>query len=244
MVHTTKGIVLRTTAYGETSVILSVYTELFGLQSYLVNGVRTNKKNNSKNSLFQPSAIIDLEVYHNEFKNLQRIRDAKWHYMYQQIMFNVFCNTIALFMVEVLQKTIRQPEQNQDLFNFIEDSFTELDKASGKSLLNYPLYFLTHLTGLFGFTIQDNYSAQRPYLDLKDGNFLPELPEHPYFLDAASSAAISEIMKVMHPRELVDIHINNHLRRQLTEALLQFYALHIPDFGNMRSLAILQEVMS
>lgn len=244
MVHTTKGIVLRTTAYGETSVIVSVYTEMFGLQSYLVNGVRTNKKTNSKSSLFQPSAIIDLEVYHNEFKNLQRIKDAKWHYFYQQIMFNVFSNTIALFMVEVLQKTIRQPEQNQDLFNFIEDAFTELDKASGKALLNYPLYFLTHLTGLFGFTIHDNHSPHLPFLDLKDGNFVAAQPDHPYFLDAASSASISEIMKVMHPRELTDIQINNHLRRQLTEALLQFYALHIPEFGNIRSLAILQEVMA
>ena len=42
MVHKTKGIVLRTVKYGETSVIVTILTELFGLQSYLVNGVRTS----------------------------------------------------------------------------------------------------------------------------------------------------------------------------------------------------------
>lgn len=243
MVHTTKGIVLRTTAYGETSVIASVYTERFGLQSYLVNGVRSNKNNNAKSSLYQPSAILDLEVYHNEFKNLQRIREARWHYMYQQLMFNVFCNTISLFMVEVLQKTIREPEQNQDLFDFIEDAFIELDRSSGKALLNYPLFFLTHLMGLFGFTIHDNYSAQRPFLDLKDGKFISDQPDHPYYLDAQKSAGISEIMKARHPQELSEISLNNQLRRELIEAMLQFYTLHIPDFGSIRSLPILRAIM-
>ncbi|MFT3936946.1 MAG: recombination protein O N-terminal domain-containing protein [Chitinophagaceae bacterium] len=59
-IHHTKGIVLRTVKYGETSVIASIYTELFGLQSYLVNGVRTSsKKGPGKASLFQPGSILD-----------------------------------------------------------------------------------------------------------------------------------------------------------------------------------------
>ena len=44
MVHKTKGIILRSVKYGETSLIVTAFTELFGLQSYLVNGVRTVSK--------------------------------------------------------------------------------------------------------------------------------------------------------------------------------------------------------
>ncbi|WP_315819946.1 DNA repair protein RecO [Paraflavitalea speifideaquila] len=44
MIHSTKGVVLKTVKYGETSVIVTIYTELFGIQSYLVNGVRTSTK--------------------------------------------------------------------------------------------------------------------------------------------------------------------------------------------------------
>lgn len=244
MVHATKGIVIRTTAYGETSLIVAIYTEKFGLQSYLVNGARSSKKSNTRHTLFQPAAILDMVVYHNELKNLQRIKEVRWHHLYQNILFSVFCNTIALFMVEILQKTIKQPEHNPDLYNFIEDALLALDQAGGKVLLNFPLYFIIHLTGLFGFTIQDNHSPQRPFLDLRDGNFIAEIPQHPYYLDAPKSAGISEIMKALHPSELSDISLNNQLRRQLTEAMLQFYALHIPDFGQVRSLSILQEVMA
>jgi len=40
MLHSTAGIVLRNIKYGETSVVVTIFTELFGVQSYLINGVR------------------------------------------------------------------------------------------------------------------------------------------------------------------------------------------------------------
>ena len=84
--HKTKGIVLRTVKYGDTSLIVTIFTELFGLQSYIVSGVRTStKKGTGKANLFQPTAILDLVVYHNELKHLNRIKEFKWHYLYQHI---------------------------------------------------------------------------------------------------------------------------------------------------------------
>jgi DNA repair protein RecO (recombination protein O) len=81
--HKTRGIVLRTVKYGETSIIVTIFTELFGVQSYLVNGVRTStKKGSGKASMFQPAAILELVVYHNELKHLNRIKEFKWAVMY------------------------------------------------------------------------------------------------------------------------------------------------------------------
>ena len=82
--HKTKGIVLRTVKYGETSLIAGIYTELFGMQSYLVQGVRTsNKKGPGKANYFQPGTVLDMVVYHNELKHLQRIKEFKWAWLYQ-----------------------------------------------------------------------------------------------------------------------------------------------------------------
>ena len=63
MTHKTKGIVLRVIKYGETSIIATLFTELFGVQTYLVNGIRTSKKTGSKAAMYQPGAILDMEVY-------------------------------------------------------------------------------------------------------------------------------------------------------------------------------------
>jgi DNA repair protein RecO (recombination protein O) len=102
LIHSTKGIVLRTVKYGETSVIASIFTELFGVQSYMVNGVRTSGKT-SKAHFFQPASILELQVYHNDLKNLQRIKDLKWSVLYKNIFSDITKNSVALFMVELLQ---------------------------------------------------------------------------------------------------------------------------------------------
>ena len=152
MIFSTKGIVLRTIKYGETSVIASVFTELFGIQSYLVNGVRTSGKT-SRAHFFQVSSILEMEVYHNELKNLQRIKDLKWSELYK--------NTVALYMVELLQKCLKQPETNEDLFHFCEDAFLQLDNANNEVTANFPIYFSIQIAQILGFRLLDNYSEKR-----------------------------------------------------------------------------------
>ena len=44
VLHKTKAIILRTVKYGETSLIVTAYTELYGLQSYIEQGVRASTK--------------------------------------------------------------------------------------------------------------------------------------------------------------------------------------------------------
>jgi len=172
--HKTKGIVLRTVKYGDTSVIVTIFTELFGIQSYIVNGVRSSsKKTAGKSNLFQPAALLELVVYHNELKNIQRIREYKWAFLYRHIFFDIIKNAVALFMVELLQKTLKQPENNPELFYFIEDAFMHLDEASDQVLANFPLYFALHLAGFYGFQFSDRYSEKTPFSICRKGNLLP-----------------------------------------------------------------------
>src|SRR5215203_912793 len=166
MIHKTKGIVLRSVKYGETSLVLTVFTELFGLQSYIVNGVRTiSKKGGSKAVFFQPSALLDLVVYHNEYKNLQRIKEYKWAHLYQHIFSDVKKNAVALFMIELLTKSLKQPEANAELFYFAEDALVHLDYATDTVTANFPLFFALHLAVFFGFRISDEFSEKQHYLD-------------------------------------------------------------------------------
>lgn len=243
--HKTKGIVLKGVKYGETSLVVTIYTELFGIQSYLVNGVRTStRKGPGKANLFQPAAILDLIVYHNDLKNLQRIREFKWGVLYQHIFFDVIKNAVALFMVELLQKCIKQPEPNTELFYFIEDAFLHLDAAEGRVLANFPLFFILHLAGFFGFRIEDVYSQRNSFLDLKEGQFVAEHPQHPQVLEGSLSYTTAQLLRVRQPAELQEIPLNQETRRTLLLAYRTFYALHVPDFGEMRTLNVLQTVLS
>src|ERR1700742_301470 len=157
--HKTRGIVLRTVKYGETSLVVSIYTELFGIQSYLVNGVRTSsKKSQGKANLFQPAAILQLVVYHNELKKLHRIKESGWAHLYEHIFFDVVKNAVAMYVVELLSKCLKQPETNNELFLFVEDVLIHLDKSEHSEMANYPLFFAIHLATFLGFQVTDNYS--------------------------------------------------------------------------------------
>jgi len=243
MVHKTKGVVLRTVKFGETSIVASVFTELFGLQSYLVNGVRqVSKKGTAKGAYFQPGSLLDLVVYKNDFKNLQRIKEYKWAYLYQHIFSDIFKNAVALFTIELLNKCLKEPEPNNELFYFVEDALLHLDEATPTVTANYPLFVALHLAVFFGFRINDEFSAAQHYLDLQEGVFTEDQPRHSHYLQDREAEAVSHILKVMHPNELEDVKLNQDMRRRILTSLEGYYALHIPDFGTMRTLPVLREI--
>lgn len=243
--HKTKGIVLRTVKYGETSLVVTIFTELFGVQSYLVNGVRTSsKKGSGKANLFQPTAILDLVVYHNELKHLNRIKEFRWHYLYQHIFSDVPKNAVALFMIELLTKCLKQPEANPELFEFCEDAFIHLDESKGSVMANFPLFFALHLPVFFGFRISDEYSGKNSIVDLQEGMFVEERPNHLHFLEGKQAEITSDLLKMMRPEELGQLKLNHDFRRELLFAYETYYRLHIQDFGTMKTLPVLREVLA
>ena len=244
MVHKTKGIVLRTVKYGETSVIVTILTELFGLQSYLVNGVRTGRgKGGSKAGMFQPAAMLDLVIYHQESKNLNRLKEYSWSFLYKNILSDVISNSIALFMIELLQKCLKQPETNPELYYFMEDALMSLDQGERKVQGNFPLFFALHLAGFFGLRIDDNYSEKRHYLDLKEGYFTGEKPLHPHYLDLELSEVTAHLLKIKQPAELADLPLNKDKRRLLLEAYEDFYSMHLQGFTALKTLPVLRTLL-
>ena len=243
MTHKTKGIVLRSIKYGETSLVVTIFTELFGVQTYMVNGVRTTKNGSAKANYFQPAAILDMVVYHSENKAMHRIKEFSWAYLYDTVLTDVIKNSIASYMVELLQKSLKQPEANSDLFHFCEDALMQLDKSSRKTAANFPVFFALHLAWFLGFRITDNYDEENGILDLQEGVFTDHQPVHPNFLSGEAAVLTSQLLRVMQPYELDDLKLNHIIRRQLLLSYQDYYALHISEFGQMKTLMILHEVL-
>lgn len=247
MTHKTKGIVLRTIKYGETSLVVTVFTERFGVQTYMINGIRTAKKSGAKAAMYQPAALLELEVYHNELKGMQRIKEANWAFLYSNILSDVIKNSIALYMVELLYKTLKQPEQNADLFYFCEDALQQLDIAEKNIAANFALYFSLQLTHFFGFKISNlqsgNLNETPLFVDLLEGCFTYQQPTHPNFIAGENALITAELLKIMQPQELDQLKLNHTKRRELLLKYQDYYALHIADFGQMKTLMVLHEVL-
>ncbi len=244
MLHKTKAIILRAIPYGDTSLVVNAYTEQLGLQTYLVKGARkTGKKNNGQAMYFQPAAILDLVVYHNELKQLQIIKEIKWATVYRKVLTEVTSNAVALFMVEMLSRSIKQSETNEELFRFAEQNLLILDDTPVAVTANMPLHFALNLASHLGFRIENNFSALRPVLDLRDGRFVESPPGHALYTEGRLSEITSELLATENAVTLYRIKLNQSLRRQLLQAYEQFFIYHIADFGFLRTVKVLEEVL-
>lgn len=243
MTFKTKGLVLRSVKYGETSIVVTIYTEQFGIQTYMVNGVRSGKQN--KSALYQPATLLQMDVYHNELKNIQRIKEAERSVLFTHLFNDVIRHSIALFIIELLQKTLKQPESNADLFAFCEDLIVQLDAVPDNIAANIPLYFALHLSYFYGFRIEPTANEKdETYLDLLEGHFTSTLPEHPHFIEGENAYITAYLLRILHLNELAQIQLNSAKRRQLLNSYMHFYALHIQDFGSLKTLQVLQEILT
>ncbi len=243
MLHNTKGIVLRVTKFGDTSIILTAYTELFGVQQYMVKGVRvTSKKGANKAVFYQPAAILQMEVYHSPMKQLQMVKDVSWDFVYQNVYSDVLRNAVATYIVEVLQQTM-QPEPHPELFYLIEDTFKQLDKGGPSLASNLPIYFLIHLSQNMGFGLQGKYTATTPVLDVREGQFVEKVPTHPYFLEGAEAQTASSFLQVQFYNDLDTIILTGTQRKKILELFQLSLSWHYKKFSEIKSLPILQEVL-
>ena len=243
MLHNTKGIVLRVTKYGDTSIILTAYTELFGVQQYMVKGVRvTSKKGANKGVFYQPAAILQMEVYHSPMKQLQMVKEVSWDFVYQNVYSDILRNAVATYIVEVLQQTM-QPEPHPELFYLIEDTFKQLDKGGPQLVGNLPIYFLIHLSQTMGFGLQGKYSPSTPVLDVREGQFVEKVPAHPYFLEGAEAQTASSFLQVQFYNDLDTISLSGTQRKKILELFQLSLSWHYKKFSEIKSLPILQEVL-
>jgi DNA repair protein RecO (recombination protein O) len=244
VLHHTKGIVIRTVKYGETSLVVSLFTKKFGLQQYMVNGVRTSKKGSPFSaSQMQVGNILELVVYRNEKDTLQRIKECKQACHYEFIFTDVIKNTVLLFMIELLQKCLKEPDEQEELFHFLEDMLISLDRSTPSELANIPLFFALHLSHFFGFRIMDNYQNDCNILDLFEGKFVSSPPLHSHYLMPPESEWVVQFLRVMQINELSELRLSRNLRNELLDSCLNYYAMHVSPFGFMRSLPVVRTLM-
>src|SRR5690606_11848804 len=106
-----------------------------------------------------------------------------------------------------------------------------------------PLFFSIQLPVFFGFRFHDNYSPATKYLDLQEGNFCSIPPSHNHYLDEQLSFITAQLLRVQQPNELEQIKLNHLVRRQLLQAYQTYYSWQVQEFGMMKTLAVLREIM-
>ena len=236
MLIKTKAIVLTSIKYGEADLIVKCLTEE-GVKSYMIRSIFRSRSKKLKIGYFQALSQLDISAYHNKQGNLNKMTEASVSYLYQSLATNIYKQSIALFLAEVLAYALKEEEQNQVQFDFIESSLKWLDQHD--SFANFHLVFMIQLTKYLGFypEVENNGAA---YFDLEEGIFTNSKP-YRNFLSGKKLILFKSIIGIKFDI-MVELKWNSEGRQIVLGILLDYYEFHLPGFKKPRSLKVLKEV--
>lgn len=235
--HHSKGIVLSSLKYGDSSRIVRVYTDGFGLLSFLVNSVG-NKRGVVRSSMLLPLTLLEIVHTHKGAGKLERIKESKMDLTYTAIPYDPVRNAVALFLAELFTKSLREEEANEAKFEFVRGACLALDTLDELPAA-FHLSIWAKLTQYLGFGPEVKEAKIDQFFDLKDGAFLTQPPlTHPY-LDPATSAYLRHALSWDFKGP---IQIPKEGRKSLLEGLDNFMNIHLDGFGRFKSLEVLSEL--
>ena len=241
MLQKLRGIVLHHINYGETSLILHIYTDKKGRISVIIPGAKGRKKN-KRIGLYHNLSILDLEVYFKSSRELQQIKEAKAAIPLAGLMADPVKSTVSLFLSEILYRTLKEEEANTELFSFLENSIRYFDLADN-GVANFHLYMLVHLTRFLGFFPMDNHQSDEDWFNLRSGKFASFPPESSSRLEQQESILLAQLIR-SNLEEVNSIKLNRNQRNELLTGLINYYKLHLDGMGEIKSYGVLKEIFS
>ncbi len=240
MLHKTGGIVIHSFRYGESALISRIYTEDFGLLSFIVHG-GSKSRSHRRNNIFQPLNIIEVVFNLKNTGNLQNLKEIRLVNQHNSIPFDIIKTSIALFMAEVLKGCLKEQEKNHDLYEFLISCIKQLDLFQNTPAA-FHLLFMIELSAYLGFYPRDNFDEINNRFDLKEGFYQHNSFVGAYCLLPEESLAFNRLQQFK-LNEAANVKINSSERKMLLNKLIEFYRLHVIGFKELVSPKILEEVL-
>ncbi len=239
MLEKTRGIVLHHFKFGESSIITHVFTEKFGRKSFIIKGIR-GRRTRHKANLIQALFVLNFEFYRKEKQDIQLVKEMSLAENFSVYPYDVSKSAQAMFMAEVLYKTIRQEEADQALFDFLINSIEYFDIHT-EGTANFHLLFLMKLTRFLGILPLKEISGTEVIFDIREGTFNTGSPQHFHFLDSDVAGILAKLLD-MNYAEGSSQKFSHHQRNALLEELIRFYSYHHFRLDNLNSYGILKEL--
>ena len=237
MLTKTQAIVLHSLKYGESRLIVDMFTRAFGRQSFIVSIPKTSKSK-IKKQFFQPLTLLEIETDIRPKLQLQKLADVRMLTPFASIPFEPDKLAISLFVAEFLYYALRSEQRNELLYDYLEYSIMWLD-GQQTSYANFHLVFLLRLTRFLGFYPNLDDYEEGDYFDLRESEFMRNTPVHRDFLHPEEAQKVQLMMRMDFPTMHL-FRMSHHDRNRRLEISIKYYRLHLPDFPEMKSIEVLQ----
>lgn len=235
--HTkTEGIILQNIKYADKKHIIKVFTRDYGLLTFLaIPGNSPSSK--IRKAAISPLSISEINFSYRQNKEIQILNEAVIKCVNNEISTSMPKVSIALFMNEILVKTIKEHMPNEELYEYLIGFLIDLNKAQ-QYFTNFHLNFLLQLSKFLGFEPLNNYSETEKYFDCREGKFSTVSLSYPMGLSGEQSKLFADYLQ----NNKIDFPGKRSERNELVDCLLAFYKMHIPGFTDVKTLDVLKEI--
>ena len=237
--YCSKAIVLSSIPYSESSIICKLYTEEFGLKSYIV---RSAKKKNSPTptSHFQPLNIIEFEAYNSVKSKLETIKTSSLILENLNLNFSIVKNAITFFVAEIIHLSLKEANPNKELFDYLFNQIHLLKNSKDEDLAEFHLHFMIEFADHLGLAPMDNYSEYEVFFDPIAGKFTNKADAQNFNKQTSFT-----LHKFISQKEITNEKIckNKVERNIILEALIIFYSIHITNHSQIKSHKILTTIL-
>ncbi len=241
MLTKTKAVVLGATKYGDSRLIVSMFTREYGMATFSTS-VSSRGKGAARMNYFQPLTFLEVAFDKRPLKDIHSIREVRIDRPHRSIPFDAYKLSISMFLAEFLRYALSGEQENGQLYEFIEQSIEWLDGAKER-FSNFHIVFMVRLTRFIGiFPNIEDYSPGA-WFDMSEGCF----SQHPLNRSLAVSPAEASVIPLLARLSFPTMHLFRLSRQErdtCAESILKYYRLHLPDFPEMRSFAVLKELFA
>ncbi len=238
MYYNTKGIVLKNFNYSDSSIISKIYTQSFGIQSYIIKGIK-NKNSKIRVNQLQPLSIIEMVVTKNEKNNLNTIKELSKNIYNSYINFNPIKTAISIFISEIIYKTIIEEEENIALFNFLSNTIEYINSEKELSA-NFHLYFLLNYSRFLGINPLNNYSIKNTSFNIKEGEFSANILDSSPTFETKHSNILNNLIQTK-INDLNNLKIENADKIIILKTLINHISFHLDKNIDILSIDVLSE---
>lgn len=235
MIVSTPGIVMHATKYGDTSLVVKIFTKLQGNQSFIIKNA-FRKNNRFAASYFSPLAMMDISYDDHSKSSLKYLKDVAPHPA-SNLYYDPAKSSILLFYNEILYKLLMDSGQDEELFGFLQEEINKVHNAT-ENMAELPLRFLIRLSAVMGYCPEDNFSPENRFFSLHECRFQHYYMEDAGILTGLQSAYLHQLLS----QEAL-VTVKRGVRVALLKSLVAYILMHNEQIKRVESLDILSAVL-
>lgn len=231
-----EGIVLSSVKYGDNGVVVSVLTRDEGRKAFMASATSGKRGGGGRMAMLLPLSLIGFVPSGGRGGRMGRMSQTRLRHPAVRLQTDPVRRAVAMFMAELLYRSTPEEVPDPELFEFADEAVRQLD-SDMEGAYNFHLWLMMHLADYLGIGPERERGACSIF-DLEAGTWVASLPPHAHTVDGRM-ADLWERLECAEASELAAIGMNRTERQELIELMSTYYRLHLPSFGQLKSVAVL-----